>query len=130
MAEGLSAAARPANALIDIIRGYQWSQALYVAARLGIADLLAAGPRDSADLAEVTETHAPSLYRLLRALSSLGVFDEIEQGRFALAALGEPLRSDVPTSARAELIMWADPALQWAPWGSLLYSVQTDERAF
>src|SRR3954451_22840897 len=111
MAEGPSAVAPPANTLIDIVRGYQWSQALYVAARLGIADLLAAGPRDSADLAAATDTHAPSLYRLLRALASLGVFDETERGRFGLASLGEPLRSDGPTSARAELVMWADQAL-------------------
>jgi len=60
-----------------------------VAAKLGIADLLANGPRSSGDLAELTKAHAPSLYRVLRLLAALDVFREQPSGYFALTPLGE-----------------------------------------
>jgi len=60
------------------------SQALHVAAKLGIADLLADGPVDCEDLAAATDTHAPALQRLLRALASVGVFTQVSPGSFAL----------------------------------------------
>jgi len=101
---------------------------VYVAAKLGIADLLVSGPRTAADLAQATRTHAPSLYRLLRALASLGVFAEDSEGRFALTPLAECLRSDLPGSQNALAVMSGEE--HYKAWGELLYSVQTGKIAF
>src|SRR5262245_22829063 len=84
---------------------YATSQLVYVAAKLGIADLLVDGPADCADLAGRTKTHAPSLYRVLRALAAAGVFTEVEPQRFALTPLAAGLRSDVPGSLRALAVL-------------------------
>src|SRR5689334_16622343 len=95
----------PQELMNRFITGYWNTQAVYVAAKLGLADLLAGGPRSSDDLAQATNTHAPSLFRLLRALASLGIFADDGTGRFALTPLAECLRSDVPGSQRALAIM-------------------------
>src|SRR5262245_64435073 len=87
-----------------LIRGYRMSQAVYVAARLGIPDLLAEGPRDVEELAHETGSHAPSLRRLLAALASVGVLDKIGPRRFALTEVGFGLRSGVPGSARPSVL--------------------------
>ena len=79
--------------------------ALSLAAELGVADLLADGPRRHEELALKTSTHARSLYRVLRLLSSVGVFTEVDPGCFGLTALGECLRSGVPGSMRSWLRM-------------------------
>src|SRR5438132_10993061 len=86
----------PSAALLRLVNGYQVSQAIHVAATLGLADLLEDGPRTSDELATATGTHPPSLYRLLRALASVGVFREEDGRRFALTPLGECLRADAP----------------------------------
>ena len=64
----------PAAILMQMLCGSWIAQAIAVAAQIGVADLLADGPRDSEDLARATATHAPSLHRLLRALASVGIF--------------------------------------------------------
>jgi hypothetical protein len=115
------------NALLDLSTGYWKSQAIYVAAKLGIADLVHDGPKTSDDLARATGTHAPSLYRLLRALASVGVFAEDGQGRFGLTPMAECLRS-VPGSQRSLMIMMGEE--HYRAWGELLYSVQTGKIAF
>lgn len=117
------------EALRRMIHGYQMSQALYVAASLGLADLLADGPRSVEELAEYAEAHAPTLHRLLRLLASLGVFAEDDAGRFGLTPLAECLRSDVPGSQRAWAIMACGPSF-WSSWAELLHSVRTGETAF
>jgi hypothetical protein len=83
-----------------MIQGLHISRAVYVAAKLGIADLLANGPRPSAELAQLTMAHAPSLYRVLRVLAALNVLREQPLGHFALTRLGERLRTGVPGSLR------------------------------
>src|SRR5688572_25233951 len=90
----------PAGALLRLATAYQASRALHAATELGLADLLAAGPRLLEDVAAATGTHAPSLRRLLRALAAFGVFAEGEDGRLSLAPAGEPLRAGVPGSVR------------------------------
>jgi hypothetical protein len=100
-------AASPAG-LVEMVLGYQMSQAIYVAATLGIADLLKDGPKRTEELAEATGTHAPALYRLLRALASRGVFAEYAGRRFGLTLLAEPLQRDVPGSVRPEAAELAD----------------------
>jgi hypothetical protein len=117
------------QALIRMITGFRISQMIYVAARLGIADLLKDGPRAADELAEATGTHAPSLYRLLRALASLGVFAEDEEGRFTLTPLAALLQTGVPGSQRARALFYGDPS-SWQTWGHFLHSVTTGETAF
>lgn len=118
----------PHAVLMRLVSGYWVSQCVYIAALLGIADLLEAGPRLPADLARATGTHERSLYRLLRALASLGVFAEDAEGRFALTPLAEPLRSNHPHSIRSAAIVMGEE--HYRAWGELLYSVRTGETAF
>ena len=119
----------PSESLRQMIAGFQVSQALYVAAKLGIADLLANGPRGVKDLAETTETDAPTLYRVLRGLASLGVFAEDDAECFGLTPLAEHLRSDAPGSQRANAVLLCGPSF-WSSWGDLLTTVKTGETAF
>jgi hypothetical protein len=118
----------PAASLNRMISGYWLTQMVYVAARLGLADLLKTEPRSVQDLAAATDTHAPSLYRLMRALASVGVFREVGDRRFALTPQADLLRSDHPHSARALAIMSGEEHYQ--AWGQLLYSVKTGQKAF
>jgi hypothetical protein len=111
-----------------LLTGNWMTQALYVVAKLGIPDLVKDGPRSADELAQATSTHGPSLYRLLRALASIGVFVESAGQRFGLTPLAECLRSDVPGSQRALAIMNGEEFYQ--AWGDLLYSVQTGKPAF
>src|SRR5262249_18922525 len=98
--------------------GYQTAQALYVTARLGVADCLADGVQASDTIAHLTGTHAPSLRRLLRVLASMGLCTEDAQGRFGLTALGACLRADVPESARSRVLLYGQPWL-WRPFMAL-----------
>src|SRR3954471_13444640 len=88
----------PQERLAGMITGYWVSQMVHVAAKLGLADRLADGPRTHDELAAATGTHARSLYRLLRTLASVGIFSEDEEGRFSQTPLSEALRKDVPGS--------------------------------
>lgn len=117
----------PPMALYQLATAHYLSQALYVAAELGIADLLAAGPASHETLAEATGTHAPSLRRVLRLLGSAGILVEEGDGRFALSPVGAFLRSG-PGSFRAAVRLFAGPAV-WASWGDLLATVRTGEPA-
>ena len=114
--------------LAEIVHGYWRSQAVYVAAKLGIADLLAAGPRTVEELAEQTGAHAPSLYRVLRALAGIGIFAEDDDGRFSMTPLAEPLRPNVPGSIWAMAVMMGEE--HYHVWGDLIFSVETGQTAF
>jgi len=114
--------------LMPLINGFMASRVIHVAAELGIADLLADGAKTTEALAQQTETHAPALHRLLRALASLALLDEVEPGRFALAAPGDQLRTGVPGSMR-NLAMMFGGERSWRSWGDLLHSVRTGESA-
>ena len=118
----------PHAVMNQLITGYWTTQALYVAAKLGIADLLVPGPRNAVDLARETNVHVPSLYRLLRGLASMGIFKEDASACFSLTPLAECLRSNVPGSMRAMAIMSGEE--HYNAWGELLYSVQTGKMAF
>jgi len=118
----------PERQLAQMLSGYWVTQAVYVAAKLGLADLLKDGPLSFEELAAQAGAHPRSLYRLLRALASLGVFAEESDGRFALTPLAERLRSDVAGSQRSFALMLGEEHYQ--AWGELLYSVQTGEIGF
>jgi hypothetical protein len=115
--------------LARLINGYQISQAIHVAARLGIADHLRLGPLGSNELARLCGAHPRTLYRLLRALASAGVFHETENETFSLTPMGECLRSDSPTPLDGWAAYVGRP-YAWQAWSHLEHSVRTGENAF
>lgn len=118
----------PQQQLAQMLTGYWVSQALYVAAKLGLADLLKDGSRTADDLAAATQAHPRSLYRLLRALASVGVFTEGDDGRFSLTAVADCLRRDVPGSQWALAVMAGEE--HYAAYGELLHSIRTGTTGF
>jgi hypothetical protein len=119
----------PTQQLQSMITGFRVSAALCVAADLGLSDLLQDGPRTSADLAQATDTHEPTLRRLLRALAAAGVYAEQSDGSYASTPLGDAMRADLPGSLRPLARTLKDPAV-WAAWGHLGHSIATGENAF
>ncbi len=119
----------PQEILWRMTSGCLLSQSIHVVTQLDIPGLLKDGPKSSDELAQATKTHAPSLYRLLRALAGAGIFIEDEQKQFALTPLGELLRRDVPGSMAAAGLLFGS-TLQWPALGELLYSIQTGQPAF
>jgi len=119
----------PPVAMLQMISGFWISRAIYVAAKLGVADHLSDGYRTIDELAAATGTHAPSLYRVLRALASVGVFTEDGKRGFALTPLAETLRTDVSGSLRAFATVELGEE-HYPAWGELLHSVRTGEIAF
>jgi hypothetical protein len=115
--------------ILQIIMNFWGSRAVYVFAKLGIPDLLKSGPKTAEELASATKMHAPALYRVLRALSSIGFVSATGDGRFAQTPLSEVLVTDAPGSLRwftiSELGQEHYPA-----WGNLMHSVKTGEIAF
>ena len=122
----------PEQMLIPEDQMMQWitskwiTKPIYVAAELGIADILRDGPMSVDALAEKTDTHAPTLFRILRALSSVGVFIETEERMFGLRSLAKCLLSEAMRPfARMFLSDWHDKA-----WNALDYTVRTGKPAF
>jgi len=115
------------TALRQMIDGYRISKIICVAAELGLADQLASGPKHCEELASESGTSARALYRLLRALASVGVFTEIDEQRFALNPRGALLRKDVPGSLRAWAIF---SSRMYRNWAELDHSVATEQTAF
>lgn len=119
----------PEAFLGQVAFGAMMSQAVYVAARLGVADLLAAKPQSIKELAAATKTHERSLYRVLRSLASIGIFAETETKVFGNTPYSEPLRSDAPNSLRNGIIFMGEE-WHWRVWGDMLYSVETGKPAW
>ena len=119
----------PRDTMLQLTNAFRASQAIHVAATLGVADLLEDGPRSVDELAQATGTYAPTLYRLLRALASVGVFAEQPDGQFRSTPLAEYLRTNAPRSLRAWAMQIGQQYL-WTSWGHLLHSVRTGEPAF
>ena len=115
--------------LSQLLRGSLVTQLIHVAATLGVADMMSDGPRSSHDLAASLRVNREALYRVLRALASIGIFEETDPGWFALTAQAEPLRTDVPGSLRASAILYGEPWF-WRACGDLLHSVRTGQPAF
>lgn len=112
-----------------LMSGFRVSQAIYVVVKLGIPDLLVGGPSGSDTLAQATDTHEDALYRVLRFLAGVGIFDEVAPRQFGLTQLGSSLRADVPGSMRPTVLMNLEH-YKWESWGHLLHSVQTGGTAF
>jgi O-methyltransferase domain/Dimerisation domain len=115
--------------IFNLSSGYRISQAIYTIAELKIPDLLAAGPRHCDQLARETDTHAPTLFRILRFLTGVGLFNELGPKEFELTRLGATLRTDLPSSA-SPMLRFLLSEFEWTPWGRLIHSVRTGETAF
>ncbi len=118
----------PQQQISQMLSAYWISQSIYVAAKLRIADMLKDGPRSAGQLAAATDTNERCLYRLLRALASVGIFAEQDDGAFALTPMAKYLRSDVPGSQWAMAVMMGEE--HYRAWGELLHCVRTGEIAF
>lgn len=105
------------------------SNAFMVAARLGIADLLTDGPKSCAELAQAVEAHPAHLYRLLRALASVGVFAQGKDGRFALTPISATMQTSAPGSMRSLMVMCSEP-WHYDSWAHFLSSVKTGKTPF
>jgi hypothetical protein len=123
----MEAAPPPPVQMLQMLAGFQISQALYVAAKLGVADRLVDGPRSVADVADALGAEPSSLGRVLRTLASLGVFTESEPGIFAVTALGRTLASDEPGSMRDVALMWMET--HYDPFSRLIDTVKTGATA-
>ncbi len=118
----------PGEQLLAMASGAWVTQMIHVAAELGLADAMADGERDCDDLATRCGADADTLFRLLRGLASLGIFEETTPRRFALTPLAELLRSDHPQSLRQFARMLGEE--HYLSWADLLRSVRTGENAF
>ena len=119
----------PAAALLRIATGSWLSQCVYVVAKLGIADLLLECPSSADTLGSRTGLNAGALHRVLRALSSVGVFQEDGDRRFHLTPIAACLCTNAPESLRAFAVMLGEQE-HWRAWGEILYSVTTGKPAF
>jgi hypothetical protein len=108
--------------------GYRVTQALYVMAKLGVADLLAESPKTSEELERRLDVQSRPLFRVMRFLASEGVFTQDASDRFGLTPFGEPLRTDHPETVRHSVIMHGELHYQAA--GALLHTVRTGETGF
>lgn len=120
---------RSAQQMQRLMGAFMVSQPIMVAAKLGIADLVEEAPRTAEELAHVTKAHAPSLRRLLRFLTVLGIFAEDGTGKYRQTPLSDVLRSNHTESIRDTARMYGSPTF-WRSWGDLYETVLTGEPAF
>ena len=120
---------RPPWPYCQVLTGFWSARAVYIAAKLGLADLVKDGPKTVPELAVLTGTHAPSLYRVLRALASIGWFEEDASGRFGPTLLTVGLQTGAPGSLRSLAITELGEE-HYPAWGDLLFSVKTGKLAF
>jgi hypothetical protein len=111
-----------------MITSYWIPQAIHAAAQLGVADALADGPQPSAAVAAAVGANPGAVHRLLRALATIEVCAERDDGRFELTVLGRCLRSDAPDSVRSWALLMGGQMV-WPCWGRLAESVRTGEPA-
>lgn len=119
----------PPEVMRNLAIGYWVARLVHVAAKLTLADLLKKGPRTVEDLAEAAGVQPQALYRILRALASVGVFEETKNGRFKLTPLAATLQTGVPASMHAWALMINDN-WGWDAWKELLHGAKTGEVPF
>jgi ubiquinone/menaquinone biosynthesis C-methylase UbiE/predicted transcriptional regulator len=116
------------SVLLEMMYGYQKSQALFVAAKLGIADILSNGSKTAEELAKATGVNSRSIYHLMRMLISVGVFSLEDNEKFCLNSLGKHLLTGTSDSLRGTVMAMGDEIYQ--AWGNLLYGIKTGKTAF
>jgi len=119
----------PSAVLQQMLGGATATSLLYIAAELGLCDILAAGPATGDELAACTNADAAVLTRVLRGLAVIGIVETDDARTYSLAPMGHALRSDVPDSVLPMARLMAHPIATRA-WGGLLHSVKTGENAF
>jgi hypothetical protein len=124
MMDHTNESAPPFAQVIQMALGYVVSRAVHACAKLGFADQLISGPRSSDDLAKACGTHPDATYRLLRTMSSIGLFSEGPRGRFSLTPLGESLKTGAPGAARSTVLSLAGDTF-WATWGQFEHALRT-----
>jgi hypothetical protein len=122
----MSDSSAPRSSIMPLIAGFMPARLVFLAAELGIADLIAGGMTTAEGLAQRTDTHAPSLKRMLRALCAFGVLEERTSGDFALSPMGDQLRSDVPGSLRNFARFFPDQRA-WRCLDEIEYTMRTGE---
>jgi O-methyltransferase domain/Dimerisation domain len=115
--------------LVRLVDGFRVTQAIHACVELGIPDLLAEGERTADDLADASGADPSALYRLLRALASLGILHEADGRRFSLTKLGAPLRGDVPGSLRGWVRLTGRDHI-WRSWGNFANAVREGKNSF
>jgi SAM-dependent methyltransferase len=115
------------DTLKDLIEGHRLTAVIHVAAQLGLADLIADGPRTAPELARLTDTHERSLLRLMRALCALGICTEAGDGKFSLTETGFHLTAKSERSVRAWALLEGD--MLRASWGQMIESIRTGKTA-
>ncbi len=123
-----SASESPDDRLYRMAVGYRTTAALYVVAKLGVADLLTEGPAEATVLAEMLGVHPRSLFRVMRALAAQGVFTQDSSDRFGLTPISQLLRTDGPNSMRYVAIAFGEE--HYRATGDLIHTVRTGETAF
>lgn len=118
-----------ARNLLQLIMGFRMTQLIYVAAKLNLADRLAEKPQTVEELAGQVAADPPALYRVLRALASMGLFEETADRVFALTPAGGPLRSNIPGSIRNVALLYGEEWV-WRSYGNMLFSTRTGKPAF
>jgi hypothetical protein len=118
----------PVQQVLQVATGYMASSALYAAITLNVADHLVSGPKTMADLAKASGANEDALYRVLRLLSSLGIFDEIAPKKFALTPAADLLRTDVPNSLRSMAVFLPDP-FHYRIYANIMDSMSTGKPA-
>ena len=119
----------PKARLLELVRGHRITDMIATVVRLGIPDILARGAADAPAIAVATGTHAPTLYRLLRAVAATGILHEDDLGRFSLTDAGSYLVADHPDSLHAWVSLLDSTPTREA-WAHLEHSVRTGENAF
>jgi hypothetical protein len=115
--------------VLNLVAGVMNTQVIYVAAKLGIADLLKDGPRSADDLAMETESNPDAIYRLLRVLASIGIFKESSDKVFEMTPTAETLQKDHPMSVYPLALLIGD-SIWREPWDHIMHSMKTGESAF
>ncbi|WP_111832244.1 methyltransferase [Actinomadura madurae] len=120
----------PRSPLMDLAFGFMPAQIIYAAAEIGLADAFDGDmPMSSTELAKETGAHAPSLHRLLRGLTGLGVVEQRDRDLFSLTAEGRRLRADAPDSIRSLIRLFCGPEV-WRTWGDMTETLRTGEYAW
>lgn len=119
----------PQAIIMQMSMGAMVTQAIYVAAKLGVADVLADGDKHIDDIATNCGAHSPSLYRIMRSLASMGVFTETAARTFANTPLSEVLRGNIPGSMRDSMIFMGEP-WHYNVWGNMLHTATSGGTAW
>ncbi len=119
---------RPSVEIFNLLAGTWITQSIYAVAKLGVPEQLADGPRSVGELAQAVGAEEGALFRILRALCTVGLFSHVGKDSFELTALGARLRPGVPGSMHAQALISGD--LRHEPWGSILHTAKTGEPAF